>query len=105
MGCPCLNAIFNPGDVIGIPEIANGKTINQHSWMINHNECDVFMTTKEYARFMWHIMKKSKSGSGIVEDMIRTSPCLATISEQTMYTIAHDIAKFKEYNDGELIMR
>ena len=63
------------------------------------------MTTKEYARFMWHIMKKSKSGKGIVEDFIRTSACLSTISEQTMYTIAHDIAKFKEYNDGEVIMR
>ena len=25
---PCLNAIFNPGDVIGLPEIANGKTVN-----------------------------------------------------------------------------
>ena len=63
------------------------------------------MTTKEYARFMWHLMKKSKSGVGIVEDMIRKSPCLSSISEQTMYTIAHDIARFKEYNDGELIIR
>ena len=28
VACPCLNAIFNPGDVIGLPEIANGKTVN-----------------------------------------------------------------------------
>ena len=54
---------------------------------------------------MWHLMKESKLGSQIVEHMIRKSPCLSTISEQSMYTIAHDIARFKEFNDGELIIR
>ena len=54
---------------------------------------------------MWHIMKKSKSGKGIVEEMLMKSPGMNGLSEQTMYTIAHDIARFKEYQDGEIIVR
>ena len=50
-------------------------------------------------------MKKSKSGKDIVSKMLMESPGLQGISEQTMYTIAHDIARFREFQDGEVIIR
>lgn len=37
--------------------------------------------------------------------MLRKSPHLAKLSEQTLFTIAHDMAEFKEYDDGETIIQ
>lgn len=31
---PCLQAIFNPGDIVGLPEITNGWTTQQHDWIV-----------------------------------------------------------------------
>ena len=36
--------------------------------------------------------------------MLRKSPYLGRMSEQTLFTIAYDIAEFKEYEDGETII-
>ena len=66
---------------MGLKELAKGMTVNQHSWLVTHNQCDVFLTSKEYARYMWHIMKKSKSGKGIVEEMLMKAPGMSGFSE------------------------
>ena len=54
-----------------------------------YNKCDIFLTSKEYMRYMWWNMKKNVS-SRIVE-MVKTNEALASVSEQTLYTLAHDI--------------
>lgn len=36
--------------------------------------------------------------------MLDKVPQFSELSEQTLFTIAHDIAQFKEYRDGETIM-
>ena len=36
--------------------------------------------------------------------MLKTAPGMAKMSEQTLYTIAHDMAEFKEFDDGEVIV-
>ena len=81
VACPCLQAIFNPGDIVGLKELAKGMTVNQHSWLVTNNDCDVFLSSKEYVRYLWHLMKKSKSGKGIVEEMLKKSSGMSGLSE------------------------
>ena len=58
VACPSVQAIYNAGDLLGIPEIANGWTRQQHDWIVAREDCDVFVCSREYLSFMWHIMKK-----------------------------------------------
>ena len=51
---------------------------------------------------MWHIMKKGLQNN--VVNMIRKSYGLDRLSEQTVYSMAHDMIQFKEFNDGETIV-
>jgi hypothetical protein len=41
--------------------------------------------------------------SNLIADMLDEAPSMSELSEQTLFTIAHDIAKFREYKDGEVI--
>ena len=43
VGCPCLQAIYNSGDILGLPSIDNGWSVAQHSWICSEEDCDVFM--------------------------------------------------------------
>ena len=103
VAAPCLEAIFNPGDIVGLPEISKGWSLNQHDWLVAYNKCDIFMTSKEYMKYMWWNMKKNTSNK--VVDLLDNNENFKILSEQTRYTIAHDIAKFREYKPGETIVR
>lgn len=50
---------------------------------------------------MWDKMKHFKSN--IVADMLQQTNGFTQMSEQTLFTIAHDVAVFKEYGPKELI--
>ena len=102
MACPSVQAIFNPGDILGVSEISNDWTRQQHDWIVAREDCDVFVCSIEYMRFMWHIMKKGLQNE--VVDMLKTAPGMSRMSEQTLYSIAYDMAEFKEYEDGEVIV-
>ena len=51
---------------------------------------------------MWDNMKRFHSN--IIADMIDKSSSFCELSEQTIFTIAHDIAKLKEFREGEVIV-
>lgn len=102
VACPCLQAIYNPGDIIGIEQLDNGWSRAQHSWLVANEDCDVFLCAKGYVNYMWDRMKKFKSN--IVADMLQQTNGFAQMSEQTLFTIAHDIALFKEYGPSEMIV-
>ncbi len=40
----------------------------------------------------------------LVAQMIKQCPCFSKITEQTLYTLACDVATFKEYAAGETII-
>mmetsp|Transcript_5999 Transcript_5999/g.7086 ORF Transcript_5999/g.7086 Transcript_5999/m.7086 type:complete len:141 (+) Transcript_5999:130-552(+) len=52
--------------------------------------------------FMWHIQKKGLQNN--VVEMVQQSGGFSQMSEQTLYTIANDLAQFKEFEDGEVIV-
>ena len=60
------------------------------------------MCSREYLTYMWHIQKKGLQTE--VVNMLRKGAGLTKISEQTLYTIAYDLAEFKEYEPGETIV-
>lgn len=98
---PYIAATYNPGDVIGIDN-DNGWYGGQHSWLCAWEEVDVFLISDAYVLYMWENMKKFHSN--LISDMLDKIPQLTELSEQTLFTIAHDIAKFREYHDGEVIV-
>jgi hypothetical protein len=53
-------------------------------------------------KYMWDNMKLFHSN--LVADLLDKVPGFTELSEQTLFTIAHDIAKFKEYSDGDVIV-
>jgi hypothetical protein len=53
-------------------------------------------------KYMWDNMKLFHSN--LVADLLDKVPGFSELSEQTLFTIAHDIAKFKEFSDGEVIV-
>jgi hypothetical protein len=59
------------------------------------------MCGQGYIKFMWDKMKKFKSN--IVADMLQQTNGFSQMSEQTLFTIAHDIAVFKEFGPKEMI--
>ena len=74
-----------------------------HDWMVAREDCDIFVCSREYMNFMWHISKKGLQKN--VVEMLSAGPGFSRMSEQTLYTIANDMAEFKEYEDGEVIVR
>ena len=48
--------------------------------------------------YMWDTMKRFSSN--LIADMLDEAPSLSELSEQTLFTIAHDIARFREYREG-----
>lgn len=98
---PCIVASYNPGDVIGIDN-DNGWYAGQHSWLCAWDEVDVFLISNTYMKYMWDNMKLFHSN--LVADLLDKVPGFSELSEQTLFTIAHDIAKFKEFTDGEVIV-
>lgn len=52
--------------------------------------------------FLWDQMKQFKQS--LVSQMIKNCPCFSKITEQTLFTLACDVATFKEYAPGETIM-
>ncbi len=59
------------------------------------------MISDGYLNYMWDTMKRFSSN--LIADMLDEAPSMSELSEQTLFTIAHDIAKFREYKDGEVI--
>lgn len=53
VGAPCVQAIYNPGDILGVDEIDSGWSREQDSWIVAREECDVFLLSREYALYLW----------------------------------------------------
>lgn len=60
------------------------------------------MISDGYMNYMWDTMKRFSSN--MIADMLDEAPSLSELSEQALFTIAHDIARFREYKDGEIIV-
>ena len=56
------------------------------------------MISDGYMNYMWDTMKRFSSN--LIADMLDEAPSLSELSEQTLFTIAHDIARFREYREG-----
>lgn len=101
LDCPYVAASYNPGDCIGL-EIDNGWSDALHSWVVAWQECDVLFISDGYLEYMWDAMKRFSSN--LIADLLNQAPILQDLSEQTLFTIAHDIAQFREYRAGETIV-
>jgi hypothetical protein len=101
LATPYVATTYNPGDCIGL-DIDNGWSDAEHSWIVSWQVCDVFMISDGYLSYMWDTMKKFSSN--LIADMLDKDQYLTQLSEQTLFTIAHDIAKLREYQDGEVIL-
>jgi hypothetical protein len=51
---------------------------------------------------MWHIMKKGMQKDVVAQ--LQNNPKIKRLSEQTLFSIAHDMAVLKEYAEGETIV-
>lgn len=60
------------------------------------------MISDGYLSYMWDKMKRFSAN--LIADILDEVPTFSELSEQTIFTIAHDIAKFREYKDGETIV-
>lgn len=101
LASPMIAATYNPGDVIGI-DIDNGWYRQKHSWLCVWQDVDVFMISEAYIKYMWDNMRQFSAN--IVADIIDKAPYLSEMSEQSIFTIAHDIAQFREFKDNETIV-
>lgn len=102
VACPSVQAIYTPGDIIGISEISNGWTRQQHDWIVANNDCDIFVCSREYVSYLWHIMKRGMQKDVVA--LLHNNPTMKKLSEQTLFSIAYDMAEFKEYEEGETIV-
>ena len=53
--------------------------------------------------YMWDTMRRFQYN--LVADLIDRAPQLCELSEQTIFTIAHDIVEFKDFREGEVIVQ
>jgi len=60
------------------------------------------MISDGYLSYMWDKMKKFSSN--IIADILDKDQYLTQLSEQTLFTIAHDIGRLREYQNGEVIL-
>jgi hypothetical protein len=60
------------------------------------------MISDGYLSYMWDSMKRFSSN--LIADMLDKDQYLTQLSEQTLFTIAHDIARLREYQEGEVIL-
>jgi len=58
VACPSVQAIYNPGDILGIGEISKEWTRKLHDWIVARYDCDIYVCSREYISFMWHIQKR-----------------------------------------------
>jgi len=77
---PILQAIYNPGDIIGNSAIDGGWSRDTHSWIIAYNSCDILIMNKEYVDYMWDKMKSSSKASYIA-DRLKTQTWFKGITE------------------------
>lgn len=99
---PSLQAIYNPGDIIGNPSIDKKWSRDDHSWIIAYQECDILIINKEYVDYLWDKMKASSEVNYMAE-RIQSTPWFKNLTEQTIYTIAFDLLLFKKFNNGDKI--
>lgn len=71
LACPYIAATYNPGDVIGI-NIDNGWHNAKHSWICAWEECNVFMISTTYLKYMWDNMKRFHPN--LIADMLDKAP-------------------------------
>jgi hypothetical protein len=86
---------------VGLEEIDGGISRAEHSWICALEDCDLFFCSTRYISMMWDQMKQFKSH--IVHDLLKKCPAFNMVTEQTLYTIACDIAEFREYQPGDVI--
>lgn len=99
---PSLQAIFNPGDIIGNSKIDGGWSRETHSWIIAYNNCDILVMKTAYVDFLWDKMKESHIVK-LIATRLQSSTSFKNISEQSIYTLAYDMIQYKRYGRGELI--
>lgn len=102
MAVPSLQAIYNPGDIIGNSDIDGAWSRESHSWIIAYQECDILVINKEYVDYLWDKMKSSSEVNYIAERMMETA-WFKNLTEQTIYTIAFDLLLFKKFNQGDKV--
>lgn len=64
---PTVIAILNPGDIIGFASIDNGLSRDLNCWVCAWEQCDVFILSTDYLRYMWDSMKQNKNLIAVVE--------------------------------------
>ena len=99
---PYVARLYHPGDLIGLKNIDNGWSTEQHSWVCALQDCDVFYVSSAYLDMLWGKMKGYQSN--LVAEILQKCPQFRVMSEQTLFTIANDIAEFKEFQPGEIIV-
>ena len=53
---PILQAIYNPGDIIGNSQIDKGWSRDTHSWILAYQECDILVINTQYVNYLWDKM-------------------------------------------------
>ena len=61
----------------------------------------MLMISTAYLNYMWDVQRRFKSN--LIVEMLDRVPTMTQLSEQTLYTIAHDIAQVREYAQDEVI--
>lgn len=100
--CPYVSRLYHPGDIVGLAAIDEGWSTAEHSWTFANEGVDILLCSTAYLSFLWDQMKQFKQN--LVAQLIMKSPCFCKITEQTLYTLAYDVATFKEYAVGETIL-
>jgi len=77
---PILQAIYNPGDIIGNSSIDGGWSRDTHSWIIAYQSCDILIMNKEYVDYLWDKMK-SCSKASFIADKLKQHQCFKNITE------------------------
>ena len=58
VACPKLSAICSGGDILGYKEIDNGLSADEHTWIVAPHECDIFILSLDYVKYLWHKNKQ-----------------------------------------------
>jgi ferredoxin len=53
---PTVMALVEPGEIIGLAQIENGVSVDPNCWICACGQCDVFILSKDYLRYMWDQM-------------------------------------------------
>jgi len=99
---PILQAIYNPGDIIGNKSIDGGNSRDTHSWIIAYKDCDILLMNIEYCDYLWDKMKSSSDKNYIAKKM-QACPWLMHLTEQSIYTLAYDLLFYKKFDMDQKI--